>query len=95
MNIRAVRREKVRAGKQEIECMLLTCTYSGLEVNTWMDEDGKVIRQETPLGWVLEAAEPSEAVAFEGNAVHAAQLLKLLAQTPALPPSSTIKEETP
>ena len=51
----AIRREPVSHGGEEISAMLLNVTYQGMTISSWMNDDGTIIRQETPLGWDLDA----------------------------------------
>ncbi|MBI3991188.1 MAG: transglutaminase domain-containing protein [Candidatus Omnitrophica bacterium] len=52
--------------------------YKGINTTSWVTEEGDVLRQETPLGWILEMESPQEAVRlpFSGTSP---ELLKALA----------------
>jgi transglutaminase-like putative cysteine protease len=37
---------------------------------TWINRDGEILRQETPLGWSMEACEPADAMAYKSDSRH-------------------------
>ena len=63
----------------------------GVEVLTWIDSEGTILRQETPFGWVLEACEAREAMAMEQDGGDAPDILSALA-VPVSSPISGPKE---
>ena len=60
----ALRRETLSHAGEEVETTVFSVGYQGIEALTWMAGDGRVLRQETPLGWVLEASTQDEAAAM-------------------------------
>jgi hypothetical protein len=60
---RAVGREVIAHRGEDVSAMRLEVAYQGMTVSSWMDEKGRILRQETPLGWVMEAATQEEAMA--------------------------------
>lgn len=60
--IRAVREDTIRHRGAEVTALLLTSEYQGITVNAWMDAQGRLLRQETPMGWTIEACSAEEAV---------------------------------
>ncbi|OGV45724.1 MAG: hypothetical protein A2X46_09470 [Lentisphaerae bacterium GWF2_57_35] len=91
MLVTALRQETLLLNGTNIETSVLSCRQGGLETLTWLDADGRLVKQTTPLGWQLEACDPSEAAAFGENAVETASLFKLFALAPAF---STTPPET-
>lgn len=59
----ALRRETITHAGEEVETTVFTMEYQGMESHAWMRSDGRIIRQETPLGWVLEASDQQQATA--------------------------------
>ncbi len=64
---RAIGKETIEHRGAEVPAMRLEVTYQGMTVKSWMDDTGRVIRQETPLGWVMEASDREEAMALDSN----------------------------
>ncbi|MGD9874067.1 MAG: transglutaminase family protein [Kiritimatiellia bacterium] len=81
MEVRALRREEINGQK----ALVLSSTVQGVEFTSWVDDKGNLLRQETPFGWVLEAAEDTEATAFERDASGQADMLSRLAIPSANP----------
>ena len=57
---RALGEEKVMVGSEERDAMALTMSYKGMEVKSWLDDEGHVLRQDTPLGWTMVASSADE-----------------------------------
>lgn len=60
--VKAIRRETIQTGDDITEATLLTSTYHGMQLRSWVDRDGIVLRQETPLGWTIESCSPETAL---------------------------------
>jgi hypothetical protein len=58
---------------------VLATEYQGATATTWMDAGGRVLRQETPFGWVLEACGMDEALQAFSRAAPGADMLAALA----------------
>ncbi|MFO7871618.1 MAG: hypothetical protein R6V03_09335 [Kiritimatiellia bacterium] len=66
MTVRGLRAETIVVSGNSMRATVLSCEYGGLSSLVWVGPDGRVIRQETPYGFTLEAATPEEAMnAFE------------------------------
>lgn len=52
--------ETIRLGGEDREALALEMAYKGMVVKSWLDEDGMVLRQKTPLGWTMESATAAE-----------------------------------
>lgn len=50
-----VRREKILFLDEYIDSVVVKLTAHGFETIAWIDDNGRVIRQETPFGWTMEA----------------------------------------
>jgi len=61
--VKALRREAIRVGDEKIEAIVLAADYHGMEMVSWLDDQGQVLRQETPFGWSLEICDSEEALA--------------------------------
>ena len=60
--VKAIRRETIQSGGEATEATLLVSAYHGMRLQSWMDSDGIVLRQETPLGWTIESCTPDVAL---------------------------------
>lgn len=65
--IKALRYENITNMNQVCRATVLSADYQGLEIMTWIDNDGKVLRQETPFGWTLEACDAETAMGMSGS----------------------------
>ncbi len=61
--VKAVKKEQIQHNHNTIEATLLTSTYQGMQLRSWIDKNGTVLRQETPMGWVIENCNSEEALA--------------------------------
>lgn len=79
--VRAVRREPLQVGGLTYRTVLLAVDYHGFEVKSWIDlDEGQMLRQETPMGWVLEASTPEDALgASTGDAGGGDDMLTAMA----------------
>ena len=66
VTVRALRRDTIRCRHEDIEATVLAATTEGMETLSWIDRDGRVLRQETPFGWTLEACSSTEALSVKG-----------------------------
>ncbi|MCK5528351.1 MAG: transglutaminase domain-containing protein, partial [Kiritimatiellae bacterium] len=67
--VKALRYESITNMNKVCSATLLSADYQGLNILTWIDSEGKVLRQETPFGWTLEACDAETAlVNIEGGA---------------------------
>lgn len=69
VTVRALRRETIRHRNQDVEATVLATTTDGMETLSWIDRAGRVLRQETPFGWTMEACSASEALNIKGVGV--------------------------
>lgn len=79
LTIRALRREALVVAGATNQATVLASDYQGTTATTWMDHDGRVLRQETPFGWVLEACSMDEALRAFSRAAPGADMLAALA----------------
>ncbi len=61
--VKALKKEQIQHNQEYIEATLLTSTYQGMQLRSWIDKNGTVLRQETPMGWVIESCTTEEALA--------------------------------
>ena len=66
--IRSLRKESILSLGKKVEATVLSATLEGMETQSWIDRDGRILRQETAFGWTIEACLPQEALADKGNA---------------------------
>ena len=90
--ITALRRETIDWHGTNLPAIVFQYDYAGSEMLTWMNtEDGRILRQETPWGWSLEAASATEAVNVDRRAAAALDLTSEMA-VPAAPPIQSPRE---
>ncbi len=83
MLVKALRRENITVAGREQAALVLACDYGGMEIMTWLDADGMLLRQVTPMGWVMEAAAAEEAVAIDRRGAQDLDLLATVAIRPS------------
>ncbi|MBU4201109.1 MAG: transglutaminase-like domain-containing protein [Verrucomicrobia bacterium] len=79
LSVQALRREPFQLDGQDRETTVLKLVYQGLETLSWIDAEGRILRQETPFGWTLQACSPEKAMAFKQDAAQAEDMLLSLA----------------
>jgi len=62
LTIRAAVAETVDVGGEAVSATRLVSDYQGVETKSWMDGEGRLVRQDTPFGWSLEACTAEEAL---------------------------------
>ncbi len=67
VTIRALRRESLLRKNQAIETTLLAAKMDGMETLSWIDRDGLMLKQETPIGWTIESCEAKEALSIRSQ----------------------------
>lgn len=75
MTVRALRRQPIELGGRAYDATLLRTEYRGIEALSWIDEEGALLRQETPFGWTLEKCTLDEAFAALNGAARSDDLL--------------------
>jgi hypothetical protein len=75
----ALRRETIRHGGEDVETTVFAMEYQGMEALSYMSDDRRILRQETPLGWVLEASNQREAMAYLEHADESPDMILALA----------------
>ncbi len=85
--VKCTAREILRIGRTEMPTCRLEVTASGLSSLAWIDDNGEVVRAETPIGLVLERLTPAQALlpAQEPIDTAAAGLLNRTAIRPTGP----------
>ncbi|MBL7115640.1 MAG: transglutaminase domain-containing protein [Kiritimatiellae bacterium] len=61
VTIKAVEKQVVEIGGAEHDAMLLSTDYRGMTIESWIDEKGQLLRQETPFGWTMQKCTMEEA----------------------------------
>jgi len=79
VGIEAVRREIIEHDGENQETTLLNITYRGMSVNAWIDDEGRVLREETPFGWVMRASTFHEVLSRRRLKFEGADLLASMA----------------
>jgi hypothetical protein len=63
--VRALGRERIKAEGRDQEATVLVMDFQGFESKAWMDGEGRILRQETPFGWTMEACTAEEALTVQ------------------------------
>ena len=79
VTLRALRVEPFRRGDHDEPATVLATDYQGITVHSWVAKDGTLLRQETPLGWTLEACTADEALATIHQGVETGDMVADLA----------------
>lgn len=87
LRVRALRREPLSHGGATVQAMALALDYQGIGATAWVDPEGRVLRQETPFGWTMEACTMDEATAALDQAGAQGDLLAEM----AVPLNGTIR----
>lgn len=61
LNVKAVALETIEVGGVSHETTRLEMEYQGASIRSWLNDQGVMVRQETPFGWTMEACTSSEA----------------------------------
>lgn len=64
LTVEALRRETMTHRDTAYRVTVLALSYQGMTLHSWVADDGTVLIQETPLGWILEECDPDEAMDF-------------------------------
>ncbi len=65
--VRAVGAETLTVNGKEQSATVLEMDVHGMRVRAWMDADGRMLKQDTPFGWTMEATTADEALALTFN----------------------------
>lgn len=76
VQVKALRRESVEALGRTNDALVLAVAYGGMELLSWVDEQGRSLRQDTPLGWSMLACTSDEALALPLDNVDTGDLLE-------------------
>lgn len=60
--IQAIRDEAIDIDGVSVPATLLSSEYQGMTVQSWVDASGRLLRQETPMGWTIESCSPEAAI---------------------------------
>ena len=84
--IEGVRREPYVFEGATQEVTVVKITFQGMDMLSWVDSDGRALRQETALGWVMEARPPERIEMLRLGAGSAPDMIQRF----AVPCSGTI-----
>jgi hypothetical protein len=90
--VRALRHESLQVLGTNVPTIVLEANVQGLSMTSWMDDQGNILKQETPLGWTLLACTPEEAVTRDATA-SVDELLTAMA-VPCTPPIDHPRSQT-
>lgn len=68
--------DDIRVGGEPVRANRVSMSFRDMELHAWLDDSGRVLRQETPFGLILEAASNHDAIRVPSeNAVSPSALL--------------------
>ncbi len=79
VQVRATRYEPIETGGTTQRAVVVETDFQGMALTSWISRDGEVLRQETPLGWTLEVAEPQDAMSYQREGAPSEDLVRALA----------------
>jgi hypothetical protein len=79
MTVTALREETITVGGSNCLAKALATDYQGIRFLSWMGADGRMLRQDTPFGWTIEASTADEAIAAMKKTGRSDDLLAALA----------------
>lgn len=87
VKVEAVRRENIVYDSQSHATTVLNISYQGMIISSWLDDNGRVLRGETPFGWVMRASTPREILSrrrqsFDGADLFASMSVPARGQIP-------------
>ncbi len=77
--VRSVARETIEIAGELVETTRFEVDYMGMTMQSWMDGQGRMVRQLSPLGWILEAADAQAATAYKPGGALGEDLLAAVA----------------
>ncbi len=89
MTIELIRKEQRKIGNMTEEVYHLKGNYKGMEMHTWVDKNGRTLREESPMGMTI-LQEPKEMALRE---VKEGELIDIIDVT-AITPNMEIKESS-
>ncbi len=66
--VRALLRETIELDEGPVESTKLEIEYAGSRTHAWIDAQGQILRQETPIGWTLEKCRADQVFEEEEDA---------------------------
>ena len=54
IQVKAIARETIQLAGKSVAATRLSSRYHGMQLLSWIDKSGTVLRQETPMGWIIE-----------------------------------------
>jgi len=63
--VEAVRDEDISVMGESHPTTVLTMTSLGFTMRAWMSKQGRIFRQETPIGWTIESTDHADAMSLE------------------------------
>ena len=60
--VKATKKEMIQHNQESVKATRLISTYQGMQMSSWIDKQGIILRQETPMGWVIENCTSEEAI---------------------------------
>lgn len=65
--VRALRHEPLQRQERMLQTTVLSAKIDGMETLSWIDQEGVMLKQETPFGWTIESCGAREALSAGGG----------------------------
>lgn len=72
-------RERLRMGKEEVEALKLKQSFKGVTIHSWVSGEGEIVREESPLGFLMVKEEKETAILKGRGRGEAEDLIALAA----------------
>lgn len=70
-----VKVEESALGGRRGKVYLVKLDYQGLATTSWISEDGEILKEETPLGWMMKRETRKEATVLKGEALKLDEMI--------------------
>lgn len=68
VNVEVAGREEIESMGKRVKAYVIKTNFLGVEVKSWIDDEGRTLRDESPLGFVTELASKADALRVESAA---------------------------
>ena len=79
VRVEALRKEGLKYAGREEKTTVLKVSCQGMDTLSWIDSSGRILRQETPLGWTMTLLPAREAMSTRQAALDSEDLLAAMA----------------
>ncbi len=67
--------EETKFGSRRGRVYVVKLDYQGLSTTSWISEDGEILKEESPLGWMMKREAREEATALKGEGLKLDEMM--------------------